>query len=97
MGVALLGTALDLARVGSVGASILLDGARALDGGTGVEEGAAVDLKGTLRGRGDDRRSRAAEGAGEALDVDGTGRGRGSVVVSVVVASVVIDNDFAGC
>lgn len=84
LGIALLGAALDLARVGSVGARVLLDGARALDGSTGVQEGRAVDTERTVGTSGALNRGRgAAEGATEGLNVDGSsGATRGSTSTS---------------
>lgn len=74
--VALGGAALDLTRVGGVGARVLLHGARALDGGALVLEGVALDREGAGRAGGALNRGRgAAEGAGEGLDVDGTAGG----------------------
>lgn len=58
------------ARVGRVGASIVLDGAAPLEGTTDVDERVAVDGKGpgATSGAGDGRGS-TAQGAGEGLDV----------------------------
>lgn len=72
--VALPSTTLDLTRISSVGAGVLLNGARALDGGAGLEEGVSVDGEGAVGSRvGDDGGGRAAEGAGEGLDVHSAG------------------------
>lgn len=60
----------DFTRVGGVGAGVVLDGTRPLERGTGVQEGGAVDLKGTVSSRADNSRGRATEGAREDLDVD---------------------------
>lgn len=58
------------ARVGSVGASIVLDGAAPLQGGARVDKGVAIDGEGPAArsGAGDGRR-RTAQRAGEGLDV----------------------------
>jgi hypothetical protein len=71
----------------------VLDGARALDSGGGLEEGVAVDREGAGRaGGGDDRRRGTAERARELLDV-GTGSGTAGCVLGDVVSKVMICGD----
>lgn len=66
------------ATVGNSRAGVVLDGAAALEGGTLVQEGSAVDGEGTVRGVVlDDRRSSTAERAGEGLDVVAGGEDAG--------------------
>jgi hypothetical protein len=84
LSVALGGAAVEGTRVGSVGAGVLLDGARALDGGAGVEEGGTVHLEGAVSTGGALNRWRGpTESAAESLDVDGS-RGGVSVGASIV-------------
>lgn len=81
--IALLRAARELARVGGVGARVLLHRARALERGAGVEERRAVDLERAGRAGGAlDGRGRGAEGAGEGLDVDGARGGGGGAGVA---------------
>lgn len=62
--------ALKLARVGGVGARVVLHGAGALEGGVQVPKGGAVDLKRAVGVASlGDNGGGAAEGAGERLDV----------------------------
>lgn len=70
LGLTLRGAAHELARVGSIKAGVLLDGARALESGSGVHEGVAVNFKGALITPSvPDGRSSTAEGALKGLDV----------------------------
>lgn len=85
---ALLGTAGELAAVDGVEAGVVLDVARAGQGGVGGGEGVAVDGEGAVgAGRELDGRGGTAEGSGEGLDV---ARGTALVLVSVVVVLVVV-------
>lgn len=85
LSVAVADASVNLARVGSVGASVVLDGARALNGGAQVLEGSTVGLEGAVGITGVlDGGGRATEVAAESLEVSGGGgRGR-SLGVAVV-------------
>lgn len=83
LGFALGRAALDGARVGGVGARVVLHGARPLEGGSLVEEGRAVDGEWAVGPLGElDGRGGAAEGAREGLHVYGSGGGGGGTSVS---------------
>lgn len=60
-------------RVGSVGASVVLDRAAPLESSTGVHEGVAVDGEGPVARRALNSWRSTAEGAGELLDVGSSG------------------------
>lgn len=74
------------ARVGGVGAGVVLDGAAALDGGTRVDECSAVHGEGTLRiARVNDSRGGSTEVASEGLDVVALGLAAGAATPSAAL------------
>ncbi len=69
LGVALLDAAGQGARVGGVGARVVLDVAGAAEGGGRADKGVAVYGEGPVSRAGDDGRRRAANAAREQLDI----------------------------
>jgi hypothetical protein len=93
LSVAVSNTDIKLARVGSVGAGIVLDGARSLDGGALVQEGRAQDVKWSISVSVEvNSWCGAAKITIEALDIDNTtGTSivvRGSVVLGISFISI---------
>ncbi|CRK10554.1 hypothetical protein BN1708_009945, partial [Verticillium longisporum] len=86
LGFALTDAAGQLARVGGVGAGVVLNVTRAAKGGTGTGKGVAVDREGAVTGTLDDGRGSAAEGASEGLNVVAAGLNVVAAGLNVVAA-----------
>jgi hypothetical protein len=88
LGIAVADVGVDLAGVGGVCAVGVLNGAGALEGGAGIQEGRTVDLEWTLVVRLNDSWGSAAEITGERLDVNTVGGGGGVVSGSIDVSGI---------